>query len=348
MLAASVLPAGCASTPKLLQLDPASEVERKRIVWPQPPERPRFAWAGELVGEANFKESKDEAGTNNLLRWLVGIVVGELQQPMRVQRPQAGAIDETGRIFVSDAANSAVFVFDPEAGEIQVWDRAEGYVNFVNPIGVAVGPRGEVLVTDAQLGIVARLDAKGNARRAIGRGVLRRPTGVAYDPQGRRIYVADTAAHDIKVFDEDGRHLRTVGRRGEGPGEFNFPTHLVFARGELYVTDTMNSRIQILREEGTIPSAQVGSRGMNIGNLVRPKGVAVDREGHIYVVESYHDHLLVFNRAGDLLLAIGGGGHAPGRFDLPAGVWTDNANRVFVADMMNARVAIFQYLGSGP
>ncbi len=339
--------AGCATpAPQVLQFDPESATERKHIVWPSPPETPRFAWAGQLLGEVNFKPAGEEkGGGRDFLRWLAGLVIGETQQPVRVQRPQAGAVDAAGRIYVTDAGNAAVFVFDSVAGELTVWDRAEGLVNFVSPVGIALGSRGDVLVADSQLGIVARLDANGNARRAIGRGVLKRPTGIAYDPQGRRIYVCDTGAHDIKVFDDDGRHLKTIGRRGEGAGEFNFPTHIAFARGELYVTDTMNSRIQILGDEGATVKAQFGSRGVAVGNLVRPKGLAVDREGHIYVVESYHDHLLVFNRAGELLLAIGGGGSDPGRFDLPSGVWTDSDDRVFVADMLNARVAIFRYLG---
>jgi len=347
-VALGVLLYGCvASVPRVLHFDTESAPDRKRIVWPPPPEVPRFAWAGQLLGEVNFKAAGDERDrARKILRWLAGVVFGESQQPVQVQRPQSGAVDAAGRIYVTDAANSAVFVFDTVAGELLVWDKAEGPTNFVSPVGIAVGPGGDILVADSQLGIVARLNASGNARRSIGRGLLERPTGLAYDPQGKRLYVSDTGAHDIKVFDEQGRLVKTIGRRGEGAGEFNFPTYLAFARGELYVTDTMNSRIQILSEDGTVTKLRFGSRGVNVGNLVRPKGLTVDSEGNIYVVESYYNHLLVFNRRGELLLAIGGGGRAPGRFDLPAGVWVDSSNRIFVADMFNARVAVFQFLGS--
>jgi len=228
-----------------------------------------------------------------------------------------------------------------------VWDRADGLRGFVAPVGIALGPDREILVADAELGFVARLDERGNTLAAIGKGVLRRPTGLAYDPLGGRIYVADTHAHDVKVFDAAGGLVATLGRRGSGDGEFNFPTHLAFARGELYVTDTLNNRIQVFSADGATLRGRFGARGLYVGNMVRPKGVAADSEGNVYVVESYYDHLLVFDKHGAFLMAIGGLGQETGRFYLPAGVWVDSRNRVFVADMFNGRIVIFQLLGGG-
>jgi DNA-binding beta-propeller fold protein YncE len=46
------------------------------------------------------------------------------------------------------------------------------------------------------------------------------------------------------------------------------------------------------------------------------------------------------------MMPIGGTGTATGRFYLPAGVWVDANNRVYVADMFNGRVVLFQFLGS--
>ena len=200
-------------------------------------------------------------------------------------------------------------------------------------------------VADAELGYVVELDGEGNPIATIGRGILKRPTGLAYDAATRVLYVADTQAHEVKVFSADGRLAASIGRRGEGEGEFNFPTHLHFAKGELYVSDTMNSRVQVFT--GGRHRLTVGSRGLYVGNLVRPKGVTVDSEGNIYVVESYFDHLLVYDRLGNFLLPIGGLGRDIGQFYLPAGVWTDDRDRVFVADMFNGRVVVLQFLGGG-
>ncbi len=315
------------------------------LLWPQPPEIPRYAYAGELTGEANFRRPAGaERGLTGFLRMLAGVdEPGET--PVVLQRPLAGTVDAEGRIYVTDASRQAVFVFDGVAGELKIWEQAAGLTRFVAPAGIALGARGEVLVADAELGYVVRLDREGNPVGRIGQGQLTRPTGLARDGERGLIYVADTHAHDVKVFDDEGRLVRVLGSRGEGEGEFNFPTHLAHANGELYVTDTMNSRVQVFGAEGEALNRRLGARGLFIGNLVRPKGVAVDGEGNVYVVESYYDTLLIFNARGEFLMPLGGTGTEPGRFYLPAGVWIDRGNRVFVADMFNGRVVVFQFLG---
>jgi len=343
----AVLVAACtASVPRTLHYGVEDAPEGSRLLWPRPPEVPRYLYAGQLLGEANFIEEQPQPGTSlrAFFAWLAGLVTGE-KPPETLRRPQNGVVDERGRIFVTDVSAAAVHVFDREAGTLSVWDRAEGLASFRSPTGIALGPGDRVLVADSELGLVAQLDRDGNPATSIGRGVLQRPTGLAYDAARGRIYVSDTYAHDIKVFDERGVLVSVIGRRGSGEGEFNYPTYLTLAGGELYVTDSMNSRIQVLSPEDGRVRLRFGALGLYVGNLVRPKGVAVDSEGNIYVVESYYDHLLVFNRRGEFLMGIGGAGQATGRFFLPSGVWVDSLDRVFVADTMNGRVVLFQYLG---
>jgi len=89
----------------------------------------------------------------------------------------------------------------------------------------------------------------------------------------------------------------------------------------------------------------VGERGLYVGNLVRPKGVTADSEGNVYIIESFHDYLLIYDQNARFLLPIGGTGAGIGEFYLPAGVWSDQTDRIYVADMFNGRVAIFQFLG---
>lgn len=349
VLVLAVVVCGCAGPrePRVLHFGMSDAPEGKRILWPVAPEVPRYLYAGQLVGEANFRKPESSGeGVGGFLRWLAGIVVGE-QTPVVLQRPQSGTVDEAGRIFVTDTSRQAVYVFEQSAGDLQVWDRAEGLAVFVSPVAVALGPAGQVLVSDADLGIVARLDAKGNPQRSLGKGLLKRPTGIAYDAKRGLIYVADTRAHDIKVFDGEGRLVKTLGRHGDGDGEFNAPTFLTFAHDELYVIDALNNRVQVFSGDSGKLRLKFGARGLFVGNLVRPKGVAVDSEGNIYVVESYYDRLLVFDKYGNFLMPIGGTGQATGSFYLPAGVWVDSRNRVFVADMFNGRVVLFQFLGGG-
>ncbi|MDH5537911.1 MAG: 6-bladed beta-propeller [Rhizobacter sp.] len=342
--------AGCAGVEPVrgeMHYGMADAPEGSRLLWPQPPEVPRFLYTGTLTGEQNFRRpGTDTDALKAFGRWLVGLDARP-EEPLVLQRPTAVIGDEQGRLFVSDTSRQAVFVFDEKAGELQLWQQAEGLLKFVAPSGLALGPGGQLYVADAELGLVARLDAQGQPGAALGRGLLKRPTGLAHDPGNGLLFVADTYAHDIKVFDATGSLLRVIGRRGEGDGEFNYPTHLAFANGELYVTDTLNSRVQVFGAEGQVLNRKFGARGLYLGNLVRPKGVAVDSEGNVYVVESYYDSLLVFSRRGELLLPIGGTGTATGRFYLPAGIWVDAKDRVFIADMFNGRVVLFQFLGGG-
>ena len=342
-----VLLAGCAGPQPIrgrLHYGMDDAPEGKQLMWPAAPEVPRFLYTGTLTGERNFRPDDAAAGGLKAFgRWIAGLD-DKAPQPVVLQRPSAVVGDDNGRLYVSDTSRQAVFVFDEKAGELQVWERAQGLASFVAPSGLAVAP-GRLFVADAELGAVFALDARGEPAGVIGRGVLKRPTGLARDAKRGLLFVADTQAHDIKVFTDAGLLVRVIGERGDGDGQFNFPTHLAYVNDELYVTDTLNNRVQVFSAEGEVLNRQFGTRGLVIGNLVRPKGVAVDSEGNVYIVESYFDSLLVFSSHGEFLLPIGGTGTATGRFYLPAGVWIDARNRVFIADMFNGRVVAFQFLG---
>ena len=337
--------ASCAAAPTEMHYFPEGSVPETALAWPGPPEVARLVYAGELIGEENFRrvEGAEDGAAVRVLRWIAGIT-GASDRKKQLIRPQSGMVDETGRVLVTDAGREGIVVFDEAQAELTVWDEAEPGRAFLSPVGIVADGAGGYLVADADIGYVVRLDGNGSPQGDFGRGILQRPTGLGRDPDAREIFVADSGAHDIKVFDEQGVLLRTLGRRGVAAGEFNGPTHMSFANGRLYVTDTLNARVQILSPQGE-PLGAIGQRGLFVGNLVRPKGVVADRDGHIYVIESYYDHILVFSDAGDLLIPIGGTGKEAGQFFLPAGAWTDDGSRLFVADMFNGRVVVLDYLG---
>lgn len=347
LLAVVLCLAGCAETRYVMRADPEPGAATA-AVWPAAPETARYRYAGQLLGEENFvPEHGDPRGAGvKLLHWLVGLVGGE-DGKVTLLRPQSGAADAQGRVYVTDGANHAVLVFDRPAGKLLVWGQADAKRRFVTPVGIALGSGGQLLVADAELGQVFRLGADGKPAGSFGAGILIRPTGLARDAARGRIYVADTHAHDVKVFGDDGALLEVIGRRGEGEGEFNFPTHLAFGGGRLYVADSMNARVAVFDALGK-PLGTLGRRGRFIGNLTRPKGIALGADGNVHVVESYYDSLLVFNGAGDFLMPIGGSGKAVGQFYLPAGAWSDPQGRIYVADMFNGRVVMFQPLDGAP
>ncbi len=339
LLGGLLLLGGCASQSTLVY-----EVPNSTIVWPEKPEKPRYRYVGQLTGDENIY-SEGKGFWSKVLDFVTGLT-RSADERVVLQRPQTGVVDEVrNRIYITDVSRQAVFVFDQLKGSIEIWDQVAKNQGFQAPIGITLADNGEILVVDAEAALVMRLSPEGKLLQMFGEGILKRPTGIARDPRTRHLYVSDTHAHNIKIFDDAGNYLESFGERGQEQGQFNFPTHLAFKDGKLYITDTMNARVQVYSGEGKFLYT-FGRRGLYVGNMPRPKGVALDADNNIYVVESYYDHLLIYNNKGEFLLPIGGTGTEIGQFYLPAGVWTDSKNRIYVADMFNGRILILQYLGN--
>ena len=335
----------CTPIQQVMVINAPDQTSQGKQLWPASPEQPRYAYIGDITGEQNFVNAKENKGKT--FDKFISILVGLdfiTSEPRVLQRPQS-VISHQGRIYVSDVGKQAIFMFDQIQGKFDIWTMAERGEQFTNPIGLAVAGKNELLVADAQLKKIFVLNRlNGEPIRSFGHKLLKRPTGLAFDPISGKVFVSDTQAHNIKIFNLKGELLDVIGKQGTAAGQFNYPTFLFFRDTKLYVSDTMNARIQVLEVDGSAIK-QIGKRGLYIGDFVRPKGVASDSEGNIYAIESYYDHLLVFNAQGDFLLPIGGSGKSSGKFFLPGGIWLDEKNRMYIADMLNGRIAIFQYLG---
>jgi hypothetical protein len=76
------------------------------------------------------------------------------------------------------------------------------------------------------------------------------PSDIAMDSSGN-IYILDSGNQRIQKFSPEGKYLATIGRKGQGPGEFTSPSSLdIDAKGYLYVLDSNQGRLQILTPEG--------------------------------------------------------------------------------------------------
>ena len=315
--------------------------------WPGTDSAPRLEYAGQLVGEQNFvSEEADRGRGERFWRWLVGLGRGDTRVDQLV-RPQTGIVDSAGRVLVTDGGRPGVFVFDEVGASYAIWQEAARNVDFVSPVGIAEQPSGNFLVVDADLRSVFILSAEGDPIGRFDDGTLLRPTGLDIDAATGNVYIADTEASVVKEYSAAGEFIRTIGVPGDNVGELNSPMHVRLADGKLFVADALNGSVQIYTAETGERIGQIGRRGLYVGNMVRPKGIAVDRDGNVYVVESYYDHVLIYNQDGEFLLPVGGTGNEIGRFFLPAGAWSDGDDRIFVADMFNARIMIFRYVGAG-
>jgi DNA-binding beta-propeller fold protein YncE len=207
---------------------------------------------------------------------------------------------------------------------------------------VAPGRQGTVYVADSRLREVFQLDRAGELVRAVAHGDLQRPSSVAFDPSQRRLYVGDSKAHVVHVFNEQGTKVASLGSLGGGPGQFNSPTHLAMTpQGDVVVTDALNFRVEVFGTDGQY-RYQLGRIGDGAGNFAAPKGVAVDRDGHIYVADAMFDAVQIFDAEGRLLLGFGEQGQQSGQFWIPNGLYIDEEQRLFVADAYNRRIQVFR------
>ncbi|MFQ5552182.1 MAG: 6-bladed beta-propeller [Candidatus Methylomirabilales bacterium] len=304
------------------------------LVWPNPPEEPRIRYIESL------SSTRDVTGPPSLLDRLLGEEgSGALAKPYGV------VVDGQGRVYVADTGLAVVFIFDKRNEKVDVLGIQPGVGQLAQPTGLALNSQGTLFVSDTKLDRVFGYSEKGEVVVAIGKkGEFYNPAGISVDPKTDRLYVSDPGRHVIRVYDSrDGRFLFAIGERGPAEGQFNFPTNVFVRHGKLYVTDTGNFRVQIFDLDGKFLKA-FGTIGDIPGRFARPKGVAVDSEGHIYVTDAAFDNFQVFDENGKLLLFVGGAGASPGRFHLPAGIYIDDDDRIFVADQYNYRVQVFQFL----
>lgn len=311
------------------------------LYWPTPPDQPRFMYEAVLRNSASVQRESDM----RIQRMLTGDAEGD-----KLLKPLAVAA-RSGRIYVSDTEARRVSVFDlPRRKLFHFGTRFEGELR--KPGGIAVDGKDRVYVADITQRRVVVFDGLGLFVRLIGEDQdLVRPTSVAVNRAGTRIYVVDAGGvesegHRVIAFDQDGRKLFILGPRGSEPGRFNLPTDAaVAADGTLYVLDSGNFRVQAFDADGKFLHA-FGAVGSAPGQFARPRGLAVGPDGNLYVSDGVFNNVQVFTPRGELLVALGARSpvDAPGQYRLVAGIAVDETQRVYVVDQYFRKVEVIKRL----
>lgn len=226
----------------------------------------------------------DDQGQVYVSHWNLGKVVlysatGETVR--EIGRPGTGsgelrlpgglALDRKGGLYVADQGNGRVQQFGADGRFLRAWG-AQGSgpgqfgagkgpgSRFAGPQFVALDREGNVYATDQVSGRVQKFTAEGRFLAQWGgnhsgwggfggRDLIAGPIALCTDRQGC-VWVGATN-HRIQQFDPSGRFLAGIGGEGSGPGQFRTPHGLaVDSRGDLYVVDTMNARVQKFRPAG--------------------------------------------------------------------------------------------------
>ena len=327
---------GCAAPPPEAEpIDPSS------LVYPPPPETPRFYYDRTIWGSNAVTE---DTSSDRFRRF----ATGESIRGKGMSKP-FGIVARNGRLFVTDTVSRRVHVFDyPRKRYYTIGTRGVGALR--KPLGVAEDDAGNLYVVDTTTKRVMVYDLEGNYQTAIGvDSGLERPVGIAVTPDGDRIYVVETGGvnsenHGVHIFDRRGKKIRSITTRGSGDGEFNLPLDCALAPdGNLYVVDTGNFRLQVLDGEGNFLRA-LGKAGRYAGQFSHPKGIAIDREGKIYVSDTTFGIFQIFNSEDQILMAVGGRSESGGlgKFLLPAGISVDVDGRIYVVDQFFRKLEVFR------
>ena len=160
------------------------------------------------------------------------------------------------------------------------------------------------------------------------------PWGIAVGPNGHT-FITDYYNQKIHVFDEQRKHIRSFGQKGNGPGQLHYPCGVaVDASGLVYVSNDCNNRIEVLREDGTFIK-QIG-----VGHLSHPWGVAIDKK-QVYVADNGNKRISIFTLKGQLIRTFGTPASGPGQLASPSSVAIAPNGDLYVTDFNKHRVQVY-------
>lgn len=189
------------------------------------------------------------------------------------------------------------------------------------------------------------------------------PNGLALDSQGD-LYISDIGTHRILKLDRQGR-LAVIAGTGEGrfggdggpalQAQLFAPYDLVFdAEGNLLIADTFNHRIRRIDRQGIIttvagtgqaPAAGYGNPAPK-DSLNNPQSIALDREGHILVADTFNQVVRRIDPKGAITIFAGsvagfggdGGAALQAQMNLPMAVAVAPDGGVYISDAGNSRI----------
>jgi streptogramin lyase len=205
------------------------------------------------------------------------------------------AYDRCGANSCADSKLDPILEFDQKTGKLM---KSFGAGMFVMPHGFFVDKQGNVWVTDEVQSkdqtrglVVVKMNQDGKVLLTLGKAGVKgdgpdtfsAPSDVVVAPNGD-IFVADghtgcNCTMRIVKFDKNGKFIKTWGKTGKDPGDFDGPHALAFdTKGRLFVGDRTNNRIQIFDQDGKFIAEwkQFG----------RPSGIFIDKSDTIYVTDS--------------------------------------------------------------
>ncbi len=308
------------------------------------------------------------------------------QAAIAMNHPRQIAINADGQIYAVEEFNHRVSIFNADgtfansfgkAGQLYTegdpyfskMNGAESGGVFNRPSGIAIGPSGNIYVSDTwnyrvqvftpdgkflnSWGQRGEFGDKAQAEPADG---FWGPRGIAVDSQ-ENVYVADTGNKRIRVYASNGQYLRDIGTAGSEVGQLDEPSSVTIGDdGLLYVTDYWNKRISVFTLDGAPVTTFKDSSGRSV-NSFKVRGWAEDQGNRpylaldaarklIYVTDPDAGRVLVYGTDGNCVGSFGELNRDitamnPGQLNSVGGITVDAAGNVYVADAGAGRILRF-------
>lgn len=242
---------------------------------------------------------------------------------------------EDGRIYVADSGNSLIRVFSEDGQYLLSFGgkgKGDGQLDYPTSVRVR---NGRVYVADFRNGRIAVFSPEGRFIENFTHGQGQQPLvplALDVDEQGQ-IYIADRS-HQVLVLGKDGKLVRSFGQPGSEDGQLAYPNGILLRNGKVYVADSGNARVEVFSLAGKYVS--------KLSGFVNPRGMAVDGEGRLYVVDPLAHNVTVFSREDSRLFGFGTRGLEGGQFNFPNAIAVDGRGRVYVADRENNRISVWR------
>jgi DNA-binding beta-propeller fold protein YncE len=219
----------------------------------------------------------------------------------------------------------------------------------VSPYSITTDSRGRIIVSDPGADGVHIFDFtqqkyKFLTRREKDKDGTLAPQCVAVDAQDN-IYVTDSKAGKIFVFDANGKYQRAIGSLKGGEGFFKRPTGIAVdsATQRIYVTDTLRNKIFVMDMQGSVLQT-IGKPGTGDGEFNYPTELRLNGND-LVVVDAMNFRVQLLDRSGNFRYSIGKLGDGTGWMFRPKGIGFDSEGHLYVVDGAWSVVQVFDQEG---
>ncbi len=261
------------------------------------------------------------------------------------QQPTGVALDKNDIVYVVDKSDDKIKKITPEGKIDRTWiSGGKDFRKVKIPGGIAIDSQGYMYVTDTKKNAVLKFNKNGKFVKKWGKEgsaniEFRTPLGIAVDSENN-IYVADSTNHCVKIFSNLGVFKKTIGKRGVAEGELLFPAAIAInQKKELFVLD--RTRLQKFSSEGELLGSW-GKAGSNDGDLNKPTGIFIDKDGFVYIADSGNNRIQKFDDKGQFISKWGGMGAGDSQMMFPSGIVVNPRGIVYVAERNNNRIQSFK------